>query len=476
MNVINDLKGDSNLLHSQIPTDNNDVIALLRKLQQPKTFFGENNYDRRQRLIRVISELPHTDFNDNIQVDNDVGMEEGNDGDGDGDSEDSDEEEFYTPGPPELLECRKDILKYSLHQARTRINNEKQQQHDTDFIKILKHRRNINHQLKKTELFGTQLVNSQRPLSSITYSPDNKLIACGGWDGYLYIFDDQLQTKFLEKQHTEKVGGLDWNEELLITGGNEGKINLWNIDPELKVINSIDGHNARITKTLIHPNGKYFASTSFDQTWKLWDLNSNELVQQEGHLKEIFSGAFHPDGSIFATGGLDAIGKLWDLRSGRLINNLTSHIQGIYSMDWSPNGTYLATGSGDCSIKIWDLRMLDNRHGINNKPELFSIPAHKKLVSDVKFYSNNNINSQSLTCPVTDENNNNPQTLSANGQFLVSTSYDNTMNIWSSDNWIKVAELSLSDKGMACSISSSGTSLINCNWDKNLNLWSIPLN
>ena len=45
-------------------------------------------------------------------------------------------------------------------------------------------------------------------------------------------------------------------------------------------------------------------------------------------------------------------------------------------MKFLPNSYQVATGSADNTVKIWDLR---------RKTNIYTVPAHTKLVSDVKF-------------------------------------------------------------------------------------------
>lgn len=485
--VINDPQAShgSHILNpAEVPTVDEEVRNELRKLGEPITYFGEGKAERRERLIKLVTELPNTNFQFAY-------IEESNadDGGSDEDMEEEDDEDFYTPGSDALLDSRKRILHYSLAKTSKRNEIQRDLAKHQDFIKILKHRRAINSNLSDLNLHGTQLISGNtRTLSAVRFSTDNSFIACGSWDGTIYILSrDDLKTRYFlgPGYHTEKVSGLDWDlyndSNLLVTGGNEGTINMWQVPKadgnegqKIKPLLTIkDAHQHRISKTLFHPSGKFVISTSFDQTWKMWDVENPQeaLVQQEGHSKEIFCGSFHPDGGLLSTGGLDAIGRIWDLRSGRSIATLDGHIKGIYSMDWSPNGYHLASASGDCSVKIWDIRKFDHS---NLNGELFSIPSHTKLVSDVRFFHRRESGkTNELSTLVTDEAGQNPEQLDTNGTFLASASYDGTVNIWSSDNWVKIKSLKgHNDKVMSCDISGDGCFIASSGWDRSVKLWS----
>ncbi|EGW33759.1 uncharacterized protein SPAPADRAFT_64988 [Spathaspora passalidarum NRRL Y-27907] len=426
-----------------------------------------------------LSEIPiindtksHTSFPDEFMIDEDeenLNIIEESEGSSIDEEEEEEDDVFYTPGIQELYDTRTEILNQSLVKASQRVDSLRQKAKDSDFIKILKHRRSTNSKLATYELYGSQLIpGNTRAISIVRFSKTSDLIACGSWDGSISILNSlDLSTRgqVVSGSHLEKVGGLDWsftsNENYLISGANEGTINLWNItdtQDKIKPKATIkDAHSARITKTLFHPIiSKYAISTSFDQTWKLWDLEMCKcLLEQEGHSKEVFCGSMHPDGSLFASGGLDGICHIWDLRSGRSIVRLQKHMQGIYSTDWSPNGYHLATASGDCSVKIWDLRKLDRRDD-----EIFTIPSHKKIVSEVRFFNKRN---EILA--------NESESIS-NGTFLVTSSYDGNVNIWSSDNWIKVRTLQgHTEKVMSCDINGDGSQIISSGWDRSIKMW-----
>ena len=65
----------------------------------------------------------------------------------------------------------------------------------------------------------------------------------------------------------------------------------------------LKGHQNRVCRVAFHPSGQYVGSTSFDTTWRLWDVNTcKELLLQEGHSKEVYSIDFQNDGSLVASG------------------------------------------------------------------------------------------------------------------------------------------------------------------------------
>lgn len=468
--VINDPRTNGLEINgNNIPTDDADVRQALRKLGEPITLFGEREPERRERLLRLLGERKHTNFGI-------AEVEESNDSLVEYESEEEDDE-FYTPGLEELLAVRKYILENSVENAARRLRTQQQLAANYDALRTLKHRRHINQQLGEFELNGSYtLQGNTRTLSGVRINKSGTKIACGSWDGKFFIMAKELIDNFTQMSrlapgcHTEKVT-LAWSptvDDVMVSGGAEGTLNLWRVDNETKLkptTQAKEAHSGRIARTEFHPSGKYVVSTSFDQTWKLWDISrlDTELLEQEGHDKEVYAASFHPDGSLLATGGLDAVGRVWDLRSGRSITVLEGHIKGIYSMDWSPNGYHLASASGDCSVKIWDMRKMN--------VELFSIPAHTKLVSEVRFLQSTE--NSPLAVPQTDENGKSPKLLDASGTYLASSSYDGTVKLWSADNWVAVKTLrGHTDKVMNCDVSRDGLCVVSCGWDRTLRVWS----
>ena len=76
--------------------------------------------------------------------------------------------------------------------------------------------------------------------SSIVFSPDGKILASGGWDNTIKLWD-------------------------IATG---------------KVISTLTGHQGRIWSVAFSPDGKTLVSGSEDRTIRLWSLDLDDLLAQ----------------------------------------------------------------------------------------------------------------------------------------------------------------------------------------------------
>lgn len=111
-----------------------------------------------------------------------------------------------------------------------------------------------------------------------------------------------------------------------------------NLDEETQKSYLYKGHEDRANYVEFHPTGKYFASSSHDQTWKFWDIETQkELLSQEGHIAPVYPLSFQNDGALLASGDLNGISSIWDLRSGKNILSFISHRRKCIAIKFLPN-------------------------------------------------------------------------------------------------------------------------------------------
>lgn len=202
---------------------------------------------------------------------------------------------------------------------------------------------------------------------TVTFSPDGKWLASGGWS-------DRIVRRF-------NVSTGKWKKEFKESND---------------VIQSIAFSN----------NGKYLAVGCWDNILYRWDLKDMTSKECKGHKTEIWDIAFSSDDALIATASSDKTIRIWDSRTTTLLLTLTTNNlpissvgfsadgksvygggeQGglcwnirtrpetvsfhtdnaVLSIAYSPDGAYVASGYQDGSISMWDIR--NGEHKKTYKP------------------------------------------------------------------------------------------------------------
>ncbi len=111
----------------------------------------------------------------------------------------------------------------------------------------------------------------------------------------------------------------------------------------------IQAHNDGIRAVAFSPDGKRFASASYDFTARIWDVSTGkELLHLKRPKDTMDSVAFSPDGRTLATASRDGCLMVWDVDTGKMTMNLSEGEQGPTALVYSPDGRFLAwtTGKG----------------------------------------------------------------------------------------------------------------------------------
>lgn len=152
-------------------------------------------------------------------------------------------------------------------------------------------------------------------------------------------------------------------------------------------VRSLEGHKDAVKAVSISPDGTKLASGSEDETVKVWDLKTGELLTTlKGHKRTgISSVAFSPDGKMVLSGGgeYDNSVKLWNLSDSSLIKDY--HREGlnyIHSVDFSLNGESFLTGSSRNNLHKPLLRLWDTETGASSS---FNVGKDIAQVIDADF-------------------------------------------------------------------------------------------
>lgn len=423
-----------------VPTDDTEVKSNLRQLNEPICLFGEGPVERRERLKELVSKLSDDEIARKLRKKEEQEKRE---------EESQNEITWYHEGSEWMRVCRHWIANYSLRRGKDRIAQQKANIQIPEIERSAKIQESYRH-IRGFTNYCSQ-VGDIRPLSFCRFSPNSKMIAVSSWSGLCKLWsvpDCNLIKTFTGHPtnsssivfHPESTLTLDPKVLNLVSTAFDGSVKYWSLEKE-EPLGDIDGHAPhRVSKAEFHPSGRFLATCCHDNSWRLRDLERNEeILHQEGHSKPVLDISFQCDGSICVTGGQDAYGRVWDLRTGRCIMFMDGHLKSVLSVDFNSNGYHVATGSEDNSVKIWDLRQIKC---------VYTIPAHKNLISKVKFQKNN-------------------------GNYLVTSSYDYLIKVWTHPTWTPIKELKGHEqKIMGCDISPDNNWIGSCSYDKTFKLWS----
>ncbi|KAJ4887338.1 Transducin/WD40 repeat-like superfamily protein [Raphanus sativus] len=190
----------------------------------------------------------------------------------------------------------------------------------------------------------------------------SRLLITGGDDYKVNLWAIGKPTSLMSLcGHTSEVDSVafDSAEVLVLGGASSGLIKLWDLE-EAKMVRAFTGHRSSCSAVEFHPFGEFLASGSNDTNLKIWDIRKKGCIQTyKGHTRDINTIKFSPDGRWVVTGGLDNAVKVWDLTAGKLIHDFKFHEGSVRSLDFHPLEFLLATGSADRTVKFWDLETFE---------------------------------------------------------------------------------------------------------------------
>ena len=341
-----------------------------------------------------------------------------------------------------------------------------------------------------------------RWVRSVAYSPDGQTLASSSYDQTIKLWDVKTQhcLKIL-RGHRQAVTAIAFSSAqgaiafspdsvgaqgfapLLASSSFDRTVKLWDVQTG-ECVKTFLGHTNRVWTVAYHPNGQQLASGGDDHATKLWNLKTGRCKKTiKGHTNAVLSLALSLDGGYLASGHEDQTVRLWDIKSGTLVQTLREHTNRVWSVAFQPlsQRPILATGSADYTIKLWDSKLGNC---------LKTLQGHTSWVWSIAFNPNgtqlaSSSYDQTLKlwdigtgeCLKTLRGHTSPVVCvaySPDGKLIASSEFDGIIKLWDADT----GECRQTFKGHSNSVwsvtfSPNGEWLLSGSFDQTLKLWSV---
>ena len=195
-----------------------------------------------------------------------------------------------------------------------------------------------------------------------------------------------------------------------------------------------------------------------------------------GHIGEVGSLAFSLNGTFLVSGSYDNTIKLWDIQTGGVVKTFHGHKDRVYSVSISLDCTTIASGSWDQTTRLWN----------TGTGECYCVIEHNGSARFVNFSPTNpqvfmsacddyivqqwDINGHQIGSVYGGD----CVTFSQDGTRFVSWRYDETVaTVWDSDSEQVVAEIQLPGDGFQCCCLSPDGRLVAGSVGSTIYIWDI---
>lgn len=283
--------------------------------------------------------------------------------------------------------------------------------------------------------------------------------------------------------HTNIVNSVNYSPDgkSIVTASRDNTAKIWDIESG-NLLHNLEDHTSFVVYANWSPDGSKIASASWDNTAKIWDANTGSVIHSLiGHTDFLGKVIWSPKGDKILTISFDKTAKIWDISSGKLILTLSGHEGNVSSAVWTSSGEKVITASWDKKIIIWNALTGE---------KMKETEAHNDIIFHIEYSPDNQ---KILSC----SNDNTTKIWSASdlsliftlsehtdrvihaawsndSKKIISASKDNTAKLWCAETGVLLHSFSgHTDRIIYVAWSTDNNKILTCSWDETARIWDV---
>lgn len=215
----------------------------------------------------------------------------------------------------------------------------------------------------RKELFHLAATQS---VENVRITSDDKFIVATFGNGDLRLYDlaSRKEVHTIPAVHDGGVWGMavSPNDALVATGGKDAFVQVFDLGARKK-LHSLK-HPSEVNGLAFTPDGKYLATGCLDSRIRVFDVKTGERVALfQGHAGNTVTDLqFTSDGKILASSGADGTVRVWDvsdLKNPSQVRVLKAHAGLAFGVAISPDDRWVVSAGWDEQVRMWDLKTGD---------------------------------------------------------------------------------------------------------------------